>query len=288
MLVESGEEFTNQEHSLGSSESVANFLLLRDKLSVEVNGQSIEVETVPASGAAEMAEFDKRLFGEHKALSAEDLLQINNNGELVAVRDAEGSMVGEGQVITSAISDAEEPLVRELPSDAGYFEGFAVAPEHQGKGVSVALARAIETKIRQAGKKDAWATVRVENLPSVAALTKEGYVIIGYDQDYYEGESLTGARLIVRKDLDKQDADHLDLTPGTDVIRVPVPAGDDVDAEAHERVQQALGDGYVGVRTERDGEVSYIVFAKTSDIADEDYQSRVTNRQTFLREHQIT
>jgi ribosomal protein S18 acetylase RimI-like enzyme len=232
-------------------------------LEVEVHGKNFAVEVLSRQAdIVEMADLDKRLFGEHKALSTEELRRIQQHGALLAIRDSIGCMIAEAQVITKAIPDAPEPLVQVLPDNYGYFEGFGVAPGHQGTGVGSAAMYAVEAFARQENKTDMWATVRVENMPSVGRLTHGGYRIVAYNPEYYKGEGLAGARLILHKVLDTAEGSVQSISVSTELIKIPVQAGDDVDLRAHKAVQHAFDTGYIGVGASRDMSQSYLLLGK--------------------------
>lgn len=274
---------------------------IEDVMQIECGDQQFSVEVIADDQIQEMAELDKQLFGEHKALSIEDLRRVRSHGALLAVRDTETSqMIAEGQAIAEAITDAEEPLVRNLPETSGYFEGFAVAPEERGTGVGIAIMRGVETVISKEGKTDIWATVRVENAPSMRNLTKEGYQVVGYSADYYEGEDLSGVRLVLRKDLvdpkiaaSESDApqpvrtNEADAPENSEII-IPVVAGDEIDANAHKLVKNALEAGYIGVDVMRgkDGQ-AYIIFRPSATVGDIQAQTRRQGQQQFLHDHNI-
>ena len=182
--------------------------------------------------------------------------------QLHARAQAAGHLVAEGQVILEPIPSAEERLVRELPPDYGYFEGFATDPQRQGEGLGRQIIEAVEGRARSQGKQGLLATVRAENGPSIGALLGQGYSIVDYDPAYYEGEG--GARLIVGKRLDQErsvlpadqlehaamadDSDSLKsaVDHGNELVAIPVENGDDVDSTSQELIATALENGYVG------------------------------------------
>lgn len=213
-------------------------------------------------GLREAKALDDLAFGEHQGISLEALREITEHGDVVGLRSPEGHLVAEGQVILEPIPSAEERLVRELPPDYGYFEGFATDPQRQGEGLGRQIIEAVEGRARSQGKQGLLATVRAENGPSIGALLGQGYSIVDYDPAYYEGEG--GARLIVGKRLDQErsvlpadqlehaamadDSDSLKsaVDHGNELVAIPVENGDDVDSTSQELIATALENGYVG------------------------------------------
>ncbi len=274
-----------------------------NSIDIVMGSEIITVEIITQELIPEMAELDRRLFGVHKALSEEELGVIYQHGKLLAIRDEFGQMIAEAQVLTSPIPDADEPLVQVLPESSGYREGSAVDNEHRGKNLGVAIARAAEVVMRAEGKRDAWGSVRIENAASIRNLTKEGFLIIGYCENYYQGEGLEGARIIVRKDfqtgpnslsqLDVSPSESLLMTPGriiedgVESIKVPVVAGDAIDPAVHQMIKEVLSADFIGIGMVRDGSVSAISFVRQDSYGDVDAQESILEGQRFLRTHQI-
>lgn len=229
-----------------------------------------------AGDIRELVELDQRLFGQHHALSVEEAARMHAHGALLAIRDAGGRMVAEAQVVTTPIPGAVESLLRALPSGCGYFAGVAVDPAHRGRGLAIALSRAIDKLLRDAGADSSWATVRAENLASLRNLTEEGYVVVGYAPRYYPGDGLGSARLVLLKILagassparSGATAALARLNPQADrSVLIPVD-GEHADAAAHAQIKAVLANGFIGVGVERLDSGGRMIFEKPDEVGD--------------------
>lgn len=278
------------EAALGAAEYITTQTTV---IGIETNDKQYFVEIVPHDDLdtlAEMAELDQILFGEHKSLTRQELKNTQEHGELMAIRDEGGRMIAEAQVIIAATPDAEEPLVKVLPQKSSYLEGYAVTPEYRGTGTGIAILRAIESISREANKEDIWATVRVENAASIRNLTKEGYQIIGYAADYYGDEGLSGARLVMRKNL-AEDENPLPLPTGyQEAHKIPVKVGDEPDLQAHKAILKSLNEGYIGTWIERDESSgqTYLLMQNSELIDTPASHAALISAQQLLRYHGIT
>lgn len=241
-----------------------------------IHPAQIEAVTT-AEGIAEMAELDAKLFGPHKALSPAELLRIGQHGLLLGIRDDAGVMVAEAQLITEPIPGADEPLVRLLPNESGYFEGFAVTPAYNGQGLGLGLVQAVSRSLGELGKSDVWATVRTENAPSLKNLFKAGYQVIGHAKDYYPGSD----RLVVWRSLLPRQVQQPGQT--TDAVIIEVQPGDEVDLVANKRITSLLAAGFVGVNLQRNGDKTVLLFQQpAAGLA-----SIIKQKQTFMHDHGI-
>jgi ribosomal protein S18 acetylase RimI-like enzyme len=214
-------------------------------------GSPVDVEILTPEQIGEMKQLDDECFGSHQGISEEALQKIQDNGLLVCVRDpATGKMIAEGQLITRAIPDADEHIVRNLGENDAYFEGFAVHPDYRNGDYASAISRAMQTAALAEGKTTMYATVRPENAASVKRLTREGFAFVAYEPYYYEGDAGKGARLILATDLTGQDG----LCQAATTIQgasdrgekiytdqIDVSFGDDVDVFTHSELWQKLG-----------------------------------------------
>ena len=126
------------------------------------------------------------------------------------MRDINGNLIGESQVITSPIS--EHP---NLDKDEAYNYGTAIYPGLQNNGLAQVLFKAQEQIAIEAGKSKSTLTVRLENAQSIRGRFKSGFYIVGYDPNHYGSFEDGGARLIMEKNLSRKNG----------VVPVPVLAG---------------------------------------------------------------
>ena len=212
---------------------------------------------------------DAQAFGEHQGISVEYLQEITRNGAVVAIDDPlqPGKMIGEGQVILRALPGAEESVVRTLPLDAAYFEGFGVAPEAQGQGIGQAVLDGVSQIAQQQGKTSMYCSVRPENAASIAAQFKAGFQIREYHPDYYEGADGSGARIVnqVRfgytpgaMPVHHEAADLSSvfaLAAAGDAVSIRFRSGDSIDKSARELMAPLLNElGYTGTHMQSIGE----------------------------------
>lgn len=185
-------------------------------LEVNILGENIEVQI--AQTESEMMEakaLDDLVFSAHLGITTEELVEIMNHGRLLLLRDSDGKLIGESQVITSPI-----PQHPHLESDEAYNYGTAVLPEKQNGGVAQVLFKAQEMVALEAGKKRSTLTVRLENAQSVSARFKAGFQVVGYDAQKYGPMEKDGARLIMEKNLLNPR-----LNPSREVLNAEVSSG---------------------------------------------------------------
>ena len=143
---------------------------------------------------AEAKALDDLAFGPHLGVTMEELTEIMNHGAVLLLRDAQGQLIGESQVITSPTSQHQS-----LASDEAYNYGTAVHPALQNHGIAQILFRGQELVALEAGKTKNTLTARLENAPSLRGRFKSGYQVTGYDPNYYGSLEEGGARLIMEK-----------------------------------------------------------------------------------------
>lgn len=238
--------------------------------------QFLEIENAGRVYSIEIAETQEQLleakaiddlvFGKHVGISMEELNEIVNHGMLLLLRDTNGILIGESQVITSPI-----PQHPNLASNEAYNYGTAVLPELQNNGIAQALFKAQEKVAIEAGKTNITLTVRLENAQSIRGRLKAGFQVVGYDPNHYDSFENGGARLIMEKNLlfpseiikpetlaekvlageamliDEINVDSA-IQKGQSLIGLPVNSGDSIDYKAHPLVAKIFAtSGYVGI-----------------------------------------
>lgn len=190
----------------------------------------------------QIKELDDLCFGSHQGISIEELNQVIDNGAIFLLFD-DDRLVGESQLITQTF-----PGSPAFPMDTAYFYGTAVHPDLQGKNLSNLLIAEQEKYAIEQGKTKFLLTIRVENYPSLKIRMSAGFKIIGYDKGYYGNNYPEDARLILVKDISIQNS-----TPAS-YKKIPVVffTGNH-DQLAHEKIDQAIKDGFVGYDIDREG-----------------------------------
>ncbi len=205
-------------------------------------------------------------------ISLEELREIQQAGAVLLLRMAGLGLIAESQIVTAPIAGAPQ-----FKSDEAFCYGTAVHPNHQGKGLAQVMFEAQELVAKEAGKEKMIMTVRVENVPSIRAILKAGYLITGYDPNHYGSVASGGARLWMSKNLDYPAkfnpaalASELQKKP-SEITLVSVCPGLNIDLDAHGAVQELLSNGYKGLgllnasqNGNRDEKV-HLVFRKTHD-----------------------
>jgi ribosomal protein S18 acetylase RimI-like enzyme len=241
-------------------------------------GSRWTIERVAAAQIPEVWALERRLAGAHACSTLDQAHLMYEHGALLAIRNDDGAMIAEAQLITERIPESRRALTCHLPDQAGYFEGFAVDPAHRGRGHGAALVVAAGEVIRAAGKRESWATARVENGPSIRDLTRAGYRIIGYSDTYYADTDREGARLVLWTGFDT--VPRAATAESGESIMIPVGGGDEGDPQARARVQEALATGCVGVGIHRrGGDGSMLVFRRTEP----ELRALTAGRQAFVR-----
>lgn len=209
---------------------------------------------------------DDLAFGGHLGISMEELFEITANGAVLLLRNQQGSLTGETQVITSPVSQHPK-----LQLDEAYNYGTAVHPDHQNKGLSQILFKGQEQVAIKAGKTKNTLTVRLENAQSLRGRFKLGYRVTGYNPDYYGPFSEGGARLIMEKIhsqtniypsaalmsklavdgkvliVDQHNIDNA-IQNGAGHIGIMIKIGDQIDFTAHPLVASVFGTNkFVGI-----------------------------------------
>lgn len=220
---------------------------------------------------------DDLAFGLHMGITLDELREIAQNGAVLLLRDSEGKLVGESQVIISPIS--QHPTLSE---DEAFNCGTAVHPNYQNHGLAQVLFRAQEEVALQSGKSRNTLTARLENAQSLRGRFKAGYTIVGYSPSYYGPMERDGARVLVEKNhknlripfmpnilaegvisgkIEAVDNENIDLiiSQRHDFIVMAVNVGDEVDLHAHNLVGRILSSGhYKGIGLLKPGEVGMI------------------------------
>src|SRR3990167_7283852 len=187
---------------------------------------------------AEAKVLDDLAFGPHFGVTMEELTEIMNHGAVLLLRDAQGQLIGESQVITSPTSQHQS-----LASDEAYNYGTAVHPALQNHGIAQILFRGQELVALEAGKTKNTLTARLENAPSLRGRFKSGYQVTGYDPNYYGSLEEGGARLIMEKNHLNQ---HKVFTPET---LVNMATNGDVLIVDQENIEKAIqnGQSFIGI-----------------------------------------
>lgn len=209
---------------------------------------------------------DDLAFGPHLGISMEELIEIVNHGAVLLLKDLDGKLIAESQVITSPISQHTI-----LEQDEAYNYGTAVHPDYQNKGIAQILFNAQETVAIKAGKSRNTLTARLENAQSLRGRFKAGYQIVGYDANRYGPFEQGGARLVMEKHhfcptevfspqiliemflkkdilyIDKNNIDQA-IERNSPFLALSVAIGDNIDFEAHEIISKTLvSKKYMGV-----------------------------------------
>ncbi|MBI4157987.1 GNAT family N-acetyltransferase [Candidatus Woesebacteria bacterium] len=236
-------------------------------LEVHILGNEVRVEIAETEDQMMEAKvLDDLIFSAHLGITVEELVEIMNHGRLLLLRDSEGKLIGESQVITSPISQHPH-----LDPDEAYNYGTAIAPERQNGGVAQILFKAQEMVALEAGKTRSTLTVRLENAPSIRSRFKAGFEVVGYDPKKYGSVEEDGARLIMEKNLvnpaknPSNEALRVEIAAGkiplatdenisqilingTPLVGILVKNGDEVDFSAHKLVKKAFKNGnYKGI-----------------------------------------
>ena len=189
----------------------------------------------------QIKELDDLSFGSHQGVSIEELNQVIDNGAIVLLFDGD-RLVGESQLITQTF-----PGSPAFPMDTAYFYGTGVHPDFQGKNIGKLLTAEQEKFAVNQGKTKFLLTIRVENYPSLKLRMASGFKIIGYDKAYYGSNYPEDARVLLIKDIGIQNS-----TPAS-YKKIPVVFTGNHDQLAHEKIDQAIKDGFVGYDIDREG-----------------------------------
>lgn len=228
---------------------------------------------------------DDLAFGSHLGVTMEELVQIQHHGAVLLLRDTEGTLIGESQVITESI-----PQHDHMTPDQAYNYGTAIRPGLQSEGLAQALFQAQEMVAREAGKTRATLTVRLENGRSIRGRLKAGYRITGYNPEEYGPFDAGGARLIMEKDFSREvppfvptafvgkfqtgsivlvnpDSFHEIIRYQPPIVALKVKTGDEIDRDAHPLVGEVMKKYYVGIGLLKPDEYgdparSLLIFAK--------------------------
>ncbi len=167
----------------------------RHLFEVELKNKAYTLEyAMSESDLVEAKKLDDLVFAGHQGISMDELHEIAEHGAVILLRDLQGKLIGESQVITSPIS--EHP---HLEADQAFDYGTAIHPDYQNMGIAQFLFKAQEKVAIEAGKSRNTLTVRLENAKSIRGRFKSGYQIVGYSQDYYGPLEKDGARLFMEK-----------------------------------------------------------------------------------------
>lgn len=167
----------------------------RHLFEVELQNRAYTLEyALSESDLVEAKKLDDLVFAGHQGISMEELHEIAEHGAVILLRDLQGKLIGESQVITSPIS--QHPHLEE---DQAFDYGTAIHPDYQNMGIAQLLFKAQEKVAIEAGKSRNTLTVRLENAKSIRGRFKCGYQIVDYSQDYYGPLEKDGARLFMEK-----------------------------------------------------------------------------------------
>lgn len=215
---------------------------------------------------AEAKALDDLAFGAHLGITMEELTEIMKHGAVLLLRDLQGNLIGETQIITSPIPQHEN-----LAPEEAYNYGTAVHPDFQNHGIAQILFKGQELIALEAGKIKNTLTARLENAQSLRGRFKSGYQVGGYDPKHYGPLEEDGARLIMEKDHLNQgevftaetlaemfktgevlvvDQDGVDQAIHDDkaFIGIEVKCGDKIDFTAHNLVSKIFdANKFVGV-----------------------------------------
>ena len=226
----------------------------------------------------EAKKLDDLVFGKHLGITMDELVNIMNNGAVLLLRDSNGKLIGESQVITSPI-----PQHSHLDEDEAYNYGTAISPELQNNGTAQILFKGQEIIAKEAGKSRSTLTVRLENAQSIRGRFKAGFHIVGYDPNYYGSVEEDGARIIMEKRLnDKKkyvfsteelikvvscdDFSYAELEGISVLMKNPsiflgvwIKNGDNIDLSGHSIIAEILGSqGYEGIGLIKENELNYL------------------------------
>ena len=166
-------------------------------LTVEYAGVNHQVEVAQTvEQLAEAKALDDLAFSGQVGISMVELQEMMANGAVLLMRNTEGNLIGESQVITTPVS--EHPI---LEPDEAYNYGTAILPGLQSHGMAQVLYKAQELVAVESGKTRSTLTVRLENAQSLRGRFKAGFHIIGYDPDHYGPFEEGGARMIMEKNF---------------------------------------------------------------------------------------
>lgn len=191
-------------------------LILPNKSFIEVPhlGKLQRLEVAQSVCQLEEAKrLDDLVFGKHLGITMDELVNIMTHGAVLLLRNKEGKLIGESQVITSPI-----PQHSHLAADEAYNYGTAVSPELQNNGIAQILFKGQEIVAREAGKSKSTLTVRLENAQSIRGRFKAGFHIVGYDPNYYGSVEDDGARLLMEKHFSEKSNEVFDTDRLVDIV----------------------------------------------------------------------
>lgn len=213
----------------------------------------------------EVKAFDDKAFAGFQGIDLVELHGIAANGRVLGLKDKNGELVGESQVLLSPI-----PGHSNLAQEEAYCYGIAVRSDVRGQGLAQVLYKAQEVTAREAGKGHLSLTVRPENGSNIRAALRSGYRITGFDSNRYGPPEQGGARAVMVKELQKEtfpfapsrlremlkagdisainarlnQADHSSRVLD---IGISIPNEGDPDLEIYTTLERFLKSGYMGI-----------------------------------------
>lgn len=168
--------------------------------SFETEGKPYTMVQATEADVPEVAQFEHDFFDVGEPYSLADYETIYEIGDIFMIKDETGKTVG----ITSLSYGPKSHSKLTLGEDEGYYKGSVLHPDARGKGMSVEFNKLREAVAREKGMKAVYTCVREDNVPSVKALTKAGFVVVDRKENFMPVDAATnddGSRLIMKKDL---------------------------------------------------------------------------------------
>lgn len=168
--------------------------------SFETDEKSYTMVQATEADVPEVAQFENDFFDVGEPYSLADYETIYEIGDIFMIKDETGKTVG----ITSLSYGPKSHSKLTLGEDEGYYKGSVLHPDARGKGMSVEFNKLREAVAREKGMKAVYTCVREDNVPSVRALTKAGFVVVDRKENFMpvdERSGDNGSRLIMKKDL---------------------------------------------------------------------------------------
>lgn len=237
------------------------------KIDIPEEQKGFQLITGTSADISQVKELDDLAFGQHHGISEAELQEIINNGFVILLKDPEGNLIGEAQLITKQTPD----LKYQLADNEAYAYGTAIHPETQGKGLGQLTGKAQRLLAKEAGKEVVVLTVRAENVASLKSRFKQGFKITNFDPEYYGKIEDGGSRVIMKGNVDQDQTSEKELLElvksnsiptfsgqnfNEDLLAVPVTFGNEVDMSANQQIDALIKTGYKGVWVFKNGEIS--------------------------------